>query len=134
MVAYVNLLGGQLHSPLRWAVQIAVQPTALSVVLPTVLRIALAGTLGVSSSALLSSCATQGETRQKAETTSPPAATVQAAKPKTPTPTAEPRRKAPEPPEEADEPVDDGPRVYAKTRFVWIREFPTSELQWIGFL
>lgn len=31
-------------------------------------------------------------------------------------------------------PVPSGPRVYAKSRFVWIREFPTAEVQWIGFL
>jgi hypothetical protein len=36
--------------------------------------------------------------------------------------------------EQAAQPPDDGPRVYAKTRFVWIREWPTSEVQWIGFL
>jgi hypothetical protein len=29
---------------------------------------------------------------------------------------------------------DDAPRVYAKTRYVWIRPEPTSEHQWIGFL
>ncbi len=29
---------------------------------------------------------------------------------------------------------DPGPRVYAKSRFVWIRERPTSKVQWIGFL
>ena len=26
------------------------------------------------------------------------------------------------------------PRVYAKSRFVWIREYPSSEVQWIGYL
>jgi len=31
-----------------------------------------------------------------------------------------------------DEPK--GPRVYAKSRFVWIREHPSSEVQWIGYL
>lgn len=57
---------------------------------------------------------------------------------------------APEPPEAAPEtaetsasraapapepaPAPSGPRVYAKSRFVWIRELPNAELQWIGFL
>lgn len=27
-----------------------------------------------------------------------------------------------------------GPRVYAKSRFVWIREYPNADMQWIGFL
>lgn len=31
-------------------------------------------------------------------------------------------------------PRSDGPRVYAKTRHVWIRPEPTAEKQWIGFL
>jgi hypothetical protein len=31
-------------------------------------------------------------------------------------------------------PPNDVPRVYAKTRNVWIRETPTSDTQWIGFL
>lgn len=31
-------------------------------------------------------------------------------------------------------PPDDGPRVYAKTRYVWIRPYPDSSLQWIGYL
>lgn len=35
---------------------------------------------------------------------------------------------------QAPEAVPPGPRVYAKSRFVWIREFPSAELQWIGYL
>ena len=31
-------------------------------------------------------------------------------------------------------PVAEGPRVYAKTRFVWIYGEPNAERQWIGFL
>ncbi len=34
----------------------------------------------------------------------------------------------------ADTPPTDGPRVYAKSRHVWIRSMPTSDVQWIGFL
>lgn len=37
-------------------------------------------------------------------------------------------------PEQASEPDDDGPRVYAKTRHVWIRPWPDASQQWIGFL
>jgi hypothetical protein len=34
----------------------------------------------------------------------------------------------------SEPPETSGPRVYAKSRFVWIREFPSAELQWIGYL
>lgn len=32
------------------------------------------------------------------------------------------------------EPPTDGPRVYAKSRHVWIRSMPQSDVQWIGYL
>jgi len=35
---------------------------------------------------------------------------------------------------QAPEPVPPGPRVYAKSRFVWIRDYPSAEVQWIGYL
>lgn len=39
------------------------------------------------------------------------------------------------PPEEATaKPEPDGPRVYVKSRFVWVRPEPTSKKDWIGFL
>jgi hypothetical protein len=53
----------------------------------------------------------------------PPAAVASAAHPPI----------APSPPSPpADAPA--GPRVYAKTRFVWIRQEPDSSKQWIGYL
>src|SRR5690606_9913259 len=32
------------------------------------------------------------------------------------------------------EPPTDAPRVYAKSRHVWIRSMPQSDVQWIGYL
>jgi hypothetical protein len=37
-------------------------------------------------------------------------------------------------PVKAAVPVLDGPRIYAKTRHVWVRPEPSAEKQWIGFL
>ncbi|MDF3065760.1 MAG: hypothetical protein K0R38_1361 [Polyangiaceae bacterium] len=49
-----------------------------------------------------------------------------------PPPTREPTTAlAPAPPAPA---VPEGPRVYAKTRFVWIRQEPDTSKQWIGYL
>ena len=38
------------------------------------------------------------------------------------------------PPPALDAPPDSGPRVYSKTRFVWIRPEPDASKQWIGYL
>lgn len=61
---------------------------------------------------------------QEVDRSSPPASE---ASPQAPTP-AEPADSKPA----AEEPAK--PRVYAKSRFVWIREYPSSEVQWIGYL
>lgn len=41
---------------------------------------------------------------------------------------------SPDAPRSAAVPSDEGPRVYSKTRFVWIRERPDWSSGWIGFL
>ncbi len=84
---------------------------------------------------LACSCAAEhpSETGQRSVTngksTPAPSASVAATTAAPVTAASSAAAKAPAPP------VDDGaPRVYAKTRFVWIRSEPDSATDWIGFL
>jgi hypothetical protein len=47
---------------------------------------------------------------------------------------APPAEKAAERPPAAPEPAGESPRVFAKTRFVWVREHASWASQWIGYL
>jgi hypothetical protein len=42
--------------------------------------------------------------------------------------------RAPKPASRPRPVIDDGPRVYAKTRFVWIYPEPDANLEWVGYL
>jgi hypothetical protein len=67
----------------------------------------------------------KGDVMTSINAPAPPAVTL--------TPASAPSRKAP-PAAKPEQPEDDAPRLYSKTRFVWIRPEPTTEFQWIGFL
>lgn len=81
--------------------------------------------------ALLLGCSHSEQGPASSSPAAKPSASVAASKatPQSPKPASVPTT-APEPAPA----VPSGPRVYAKSRFVWIREFPNAELQWIGYL
>ena len=62
-----------------------------------------------------------------------PAVIAAAAAPPTPAPSAAPAASA-SASAAPRVPLEDGPRLYAKTRNVWIRPEPSAEKQWIGFM
>jgi hypothetical protein len=94
---------------------------------PSALVLTLAPALGCSRAE------PSAEARERLPSTSPsarPAARAEA--PRAAEPPAPPATELSAPPQAEPAPV--GPRVYAKTRFVWIRPEPDSAKQWIGYL